>query len=463
MHKDLAAQYRAYYTAYISEIERLTAICGAYAIDSVMGKEWFAKFKEQEVALEFKLATVKVDQKTIFNNDFQGIVKIFRFREEEGDVRNYLKSPVLITPVFDAFNLPRKERGRSVFSAICDTLIANRNLVHHLGLDAANTENAYELKGNIYFLKKAIIDCVTFLQYFKDVTDPKGRPYIDLVYQKIEELEKTCNIVRYHTLAVIKNEDLKITPEKFAEICQDLYITTAVIKGIYYFETNDYESDLRAIKTVLKSKSNVPVKKSRWPAVVLALSAVLVVVLVVIALLTGAGNTSGSGDFAPGNSANISADNGSQLDPEEDTTAQSTTEPTATTEPSTTTAPAVVKISGSATHDGLVFTVNQKLSNRFVIKVNNSDECDYAFGWVSPAEVVIETTTSTYFGKVDGYGNVKIMAGSSGQLVVNIEEDIEGEIESITLQNINALSKNGLPINGSQNGAVVDILISYVQ
>ena len=70
----------------------MTALCGAQAIDSVMGKEWFAKFKKQEVALDTKLATVKDSQKTIFSNDFQGIVKIFRYREEDGDVSIIISS-----------------------------------------------------------------------------------------------------------------------------------------------------------------------------------------------------------------------------------------------------------------------------------------------------------------------------------------------------------------------------------
>ena len=238
----------------------------------MMGKEWFTKFKKQEVALDTKLATVKDSQKTIFSNDFQGIVKIFRYREEDGDVRYYnLQSPVLITPVFEAFKLPRKDRGRSAFSSLCDTLIANRNKVHHLGLDAANTDDANELRSNISFIKKAILDCVAFLEYFKDVTDEKGQPYIDLVYHKIEELEQNYKILRYNTLDVIQNEKMDISPEQFSQICQELYISTLVIKGVHYFESNDYEADLRAIKTVAKrspwSSMNRWSAMNRWRSV----------------------------------------------------------------------------------------------------------------------------------------------------------------------------------------------------
>ena len=195
------------------------------------------------------------------------------------------------------------------------------------------------------------------------------------------------------------------------------------------------------------------------------MSVVLLIALVVIALLVGRTKDKDGENKVQKSSENVSADSTPQTGPLQDTdptvTEAPETQPPATEVP--TTAPAVVKISGSATHNGLTFTVDQKLSNRFVIKVKNEDACAYSFGWVNPAEIVIETTTSTYFGKVDGWGNTKIEAGSSGQLVVNIQEEIEGDIESITIQNINALNDRNLPVNGSTAGSVVDIYITYNQ
>jgi hypothetical protein len=177
MHTDLSAQYRAYFNTYINEVERLTALCGACAIDLVMGADWFSAFKQQEIALDFKYSTIQPDHKDILKNDFQGIIKIFRFREEAADIK-ILTDPILITPVFEKFSLPRKERGKSAFSALCDTLIANRNFIHHLGLDAANTDNASELKSNIAYLKKAILDCIAILRYFRNVTDNFSKPFL---------------------------------------------------------------------------------------------------------------------------------------------------------------------------------------------------------------------------------------------------------------------------------------------
>ncbi len=283
MHTDLSAQYRAYFNTYINEIERLTALCGAHAIDSVMGDEWFSAFKSQEISLDFKFSTVQASHESILKNDFQGIIKIFRFREEEADIKN-IPSPILITPVFTAFNLPRKERGKSAFSALCDTLIANRNHIHHLGIDAANTDNASELKSNISYLKKSILDCITFLQYFKNIVNENGVTYLDAVYRINEELESSYKIVRYHTLAVIRNERLDVTPERFSEICRELHITTFVKKETHYFESNDYEGDLRAVKAVIKSSAVT--KKNILPAVISVAAAATVLLILLIILFS---------------------------------------------------------------------------------------------------------------------------------------------------------------------------------
>ena len=100
------------------------------------------------------------------------------------------------------------------------------------------------------------------------------------------------------------------------------------------------------------------------------------------------------------------------------------------------------KIRGTSIFAGLEFSIYQKPSNRFVIDVTNNDDCTYSFGWVSGANLIVETTTGTYSAR--GASSVKVSGGESAQVIVYFEEMVSGDILSITIQNIQPL-KGGLP------------------
>ena len=78
------------------------------------------------------------------------------------------------------------------------------------------------------------------------------------------------------------------------------------------------------------------------------------------------------------------------------------------------------------------------------------------------AAVVIETDVNTYYCNVQGSSNTnKIAVGGKGRFTIVAEDDIEGTIKSITVENVLPLTDVGLPEMSNTVGFIMEIPITY--
>lgn len=250
-------------------IQANVTVCAVKAIDSVMSEndpDWFAAFKAQELTFKDNIALVREDQSKLSDIDFQALIKIFRFRESKEDLKFVPNQKDLITidAVFERYNLERKVNGKSKFSAMLDELIIARNEVAHLSAELAEAGyleagNDEILKDTIYALRKAIIEFLSFLSYFKVITSSSGVSYYDSASDELERTEKELGLVTYSVSEIIKEYSLSVSAEAFADYCRKVHIPTHNRRGEYYFESADVEMTVRIVKTGVAStrKKNI--------------------------------------------------------------------------------------------------------------------------------------------------------------------------------------------------------------
>ena len=271
------------YTECYGEIESLVAICGAKAIDTVMSADdpnWFAAFKAQEAAMPDSRRTVQPYHTSIYDSDFQGIVKIFCYREVAADVGG--SSPIIISDVFDRYNLPAKTCGPKSFCELCKTLIANRNLVHHVSAEAISGNDEKKIKAHITQCKKSIFDCLRFLEFFPDVCDSDGMSYLDKANNKLSQTEKNLGISSYNIPELLCRENINLTVKDFVDLCADLHFDTYYRNGIAYLESDNIGTTLAIVKTVLE---RTPAKKKSGKAMPIVFAVLLATIAILLAIL----------------------------------------------------------------------------------------------------------------------------------------------------------------------------------
>ncbi len=268
-------------------VQANVTVCAVKAIDSVMSEndpDWFIAFKTQELAFKDNIAIVRADQSKLSDVDFQALIKIFRFRESKEDLKFAENQDNLITfdAVFERYNLERKVNGRSKFSAMLDDLIVARNEVAHLSAELSEvgyleSDNDEVLKGAIYALRRAIIDYLSFLSYFKGITSSSGVSYYDSASNEFERIERELGFGTYSVSEIIKKYSLNVSEEAFAEYCRKVYIPTHNTQGKYYFESADVEMTVRMVKTGVESRRNKNI---------ILIIALLVAICIIASLIT---------------------------------------------------------------------------------------------------------------------------------------------------------------------------------
>ena len=107
-------------------------------------------------------------------------------------------------------------------------------------------------------------------------------------------------------------------------------------------------------------------------------------------------------------------------------------------------------IRGQGSYEGLLLTIDQKLSGGISVQYENSDANAFSLGWVETAKVTVKTTEGNVGGQVTKNG-VKIGKGTTGTFVIEISDEIPGTVQEIVIHNVNALNAMGLPDHTKRN------------
>ena len=447
-----------------TEISDMTTTAGVTVIDTVLSgldPDWFQKFKKEEKGVtpeSNRIVNETRDEKvpSPYNMDFQAVMKMFNFRKEK------------VEPINEAYSLGiTPSKYDSPFLLTVNNLIDVRNdIVGHLdAIQIKHKNNAKfdseEEQRLIFKYREGVLECVTFLSYFKDVKDEDGQSFYEKARAVRRRLEKIYNVVQYPIDVAIKNERLRINVARFMEICNDVYINTSSESGKAYFYTDDYNHAIQVIRVVANLKKTPEQRKNN---LLLILFVALAVAVAIIVMMLKPKDTNNITPQPPSQSQGTTS--------KEDTSSTTSSAPqnsssqgssTVSTESSSSSKPVVPKISGETTiNDGLTLSINQSLSKTFKIAYKNESGKAYSLGWVQSAGVVIETTENTYYCNVQGSGNTnKIAVGGKGQFTVVVDEDIEGQIQSITIENILPLTEVGLPEHSNTVGTIAEIPITY--
>ena len=125
-------------------------------------------------------------------------------------------------------------------------------------------------------------------------------------------------------------------------------------------------------------------------------------------------------------------------------------------------APTGTHIRGEGSFGGLTFRIDQKASGTLTFSYENDATMTYSLGWTNEAEVVIETSVKTYYGSVIANNFThKIGKNATGQYLIRLNEDVEGVISRVTVNNVCPLDDSGLPSIMGSEGTSIRIPITY--
>lgn len=445
------------YAQCFDTIEKRVTLCATEVIDTAMSEKnpnWFSAFRGKELKLP-ENAIIERRHNTIRDLDFQPAIKLFLFRESKVDYGD--ADTWNISYVFEKYNLPRTYSADkpSRFKKIVGNLVFSRNeLTGHLSAEEIEarllTASEKELENIIFKYSECIHDLISFLSYFPDAKGIHPEPHFDYAKRLFAETEHKYDIAKYKMSEVIEKERLGISEDAFADFCRQIHVNTSTEMGIRYFETDDYDRVVRVIRTIIENGGAKPPAEPRpnyLPAI--AIIATLLVVLTVLLILliprlrgkTSDNDSSSSkpsySQKAPGNTSSGSSDI------------------------STPTTSKKTKIKGEVSLGTLDLSIDQRVSNSFMINVKNNGSTRYALGWVQKANVVIETSEKTYYGTLVERPSTYIDPGSTGVISINLEETIEGDIEKIIIKNIIPLSESGLPAQTGSTGLTAIMSIEY--
>ena len=419
------------------------------------------------------------------NLDMQAFSKILFYREA---YRN---------KVADYFQI--KKPG--TFQLTCSKLIGYRNKEFaHLPVSASEKE-LFNLTPELE--QQIITDCnnsialfFEFLRHFPNLgndgnSDP-NTSYYNRSYNIWCETKKQLMVEEVDMESIIQREGLQVNAETLVSICHKCGINVIILDGKASLITANYKSTMKPIlamvqmieqnsknlqsmaaieKELEQTRSDAQATQSEMEnqleqtrnaaklsrkqlGMVIALCSAFIGILVIllgILLSRDSGNIPTKTDSKLHSQPAISATTPSKESNPGSTTPGSTTPAaTADTTPAATqgayTGPAF--ISGSGSYAGLTFQVNQVKSSGILITYTNTDASGYTLGWVGGAQVDVKTSVGT-FTLSTGSGNQTIDGNSSGSFSINLGQELQGVVESITITDIRPLSTSGLPQGNS--------------
>ncbi len=233
-------------------------------------------------------------------------------------------------------------------------------------------------------------------------------------------------------------------------------------QGLYQNNTGEENAQLNENASAKK-----PEKGSEAKTIIFALAAVIIILLVVVVYVVGGSKTSNHTNEESTNEATEEIQENTEQEDEANNSsdeADDTKEDAANTneadsdssaEENNASAP-VKTYSGSAAFNDVTFDVSMnENSTEAMIAINNQTGTSYALGWVNGAQVVLTTSTGTYYATLAP--NTRINSGSSQTLYAYFNE-ASGDIQSITINNVLQL-ENGLPRNVDLNGQSVTVVM----
>lgn len=450
------------------KVQKMVALCAIEALNRSLPETWFTDLiaEEKSKLNQSKFVPTlhirkndKVELKidTPEKIDFQAVIKIITKNKNQRD------------PLVKLFSL-----SAGSLCDLGDKLIDLRNkIIAHEGaeemLKDLHTRTPEEQQEIIYNYNLLMVGFIQFLSYFPTLQIGDDLPFYEQATQEWDDTKNRLKITRYAVEDVIQKENLPISPREFSAICSRIHITAYSERGDRYFFTDEYEKDIEAIRVISELQAQTPPaypqpivvaeKPAKKPPYVLV--AVLIgVILLLVSLLMWAlwllPKWGGGSSTTPTTNAPVT------------TTAPAAT-PDGTTVGSaastTTTAPAVptgTHIRGEGSFGGLTLRIDQKASGTLFFTYENDDRMSYSLGWVNQAEVVIETSVKTYYGRVIANNTTHIIdKNASGEYMVNLSEDVEGVISRITINNVCPLDDRGLPSVMGSEGTSIRIPITY--
>jgi hypothetical protein len=477
---------------HFKEIERLTTLCSKQVLEAAMSyaevNDWVDALVKLDEVRKYKDVTniriVLEHKRDLSLFDSQSLLKIFVHRI--WFLKDYFKDPSTLPEPYNVKekkekNDPSEEEKQVLyqniilsdrFQSATKNLIDIRNDVSaHIGnadieslLDLLTSEKGYEF---IVELKSACQKMVEFLSFFPDECyKNESRSFYEMARNSLNQMNIDLQNTSHNVEKVILREKLEISVEEFLSICKELRLKYSFENDMHIFFTEDYNKDIIHIKSIIdKNNANKRAEefiqnskeKQKKNALILVIVFAFVTLLALVFTLGFFANNrpNDNNQTQPAGQTTINNEQSNNVD-------SSTTTPTTTT---TTNPPAeYTKFKGEGSFDKLVFSIDQSATNVFNISYENGESTNYSLGWVSPPEIIIETTDGKYRGDFVGFiGTYKILTNSVGTFQVTVNEELTGKIKSITVNNVLILSSGGLPVGAGNIGQSIKIKVTYYE
>ena len=469
------------------------------------GQYWFQYFKEADNQLPSREQIAK-DKNRVGDLDLQAFLKLLKFRKA-------LRYTVM------SFYHPNADVGKefgdqSHFALLLNTLINNyRNgIAAHEGADDIRSYSEQNGDSYAYRYQDAIVDMMRLAKFFPTTCDVNGQTYYAKLNAIYEEYKSKLVVQYYDVIKTIQAEGLGIDVGVFSKICYEIGVDIYTNNGMMYFATDNYAREvdrirgrlsvMRTQQAILEQKivpDNVhqpgtqPVKSNNKKLIVIGASiigALLVVIVILLVLLLGRNDGSSSSMSAKNDQerqAIITEKNMTDVGIFDDRTEEKTekkisetkqteaktekkTSETKQTEAKTerniepvseeaVEKADVIRIKGETKYNGLRLYVDQTYSDSIQVFYENESNT-FQLGWVTTPIVTCKTDKDPYYTPLNEHG-IKIYPGSKGSLQAVYFENLEGNIESITISNIVLLDNRGFPANDNSAGESITIPISY--
>lgn len=432
----------------MSQICNLLHICLIKAINTAMtdraGENWFYAFKEYDK--NQSKPVLDREQTSVNRMDLQSCLKFLRFREDYSKIVFEYYGYNFFDKTDDA------KKAQLLLNQLLDNLIHNvRNQMYaHASATMIESGKDDSLRSSVYGPQAGINDMLRLCEFFKAVKDNENVSY----YDRMSELSRPVS--GYSIATAIKVEELPVSVGAFAEVCNNIGIAVRTAdRGEMIFESDNYEGDIARIK--LEINRSQPKKKSKLPLIIF--------IAVLVLLLAGAVYALASllikdNDSIPETTTGdlIETTFAEDSTAMEDITAFDTTVADTTADEST---EAKREPVGEGSYGSIVFKVKKISGNRVVLSYENEDRA-YSLGWVDSSIFTVTTVSGETVSSNTALSmkDRKINPYSSGEIEFYFEDDIEEDVESISIIGVYELFQNGLPDPGA-DPATIKIKVSY--
>lgn len=434
----------------MSQICNLLHICLIKAINTAMteraGENWFYAFKEYDK--NQPKPVLDKEQTSVNRMDLQSCLKFLRFREDYSKIVFEYYGYNFFDKTEDA------KKAQMLLNQLLDNLIHNvRNQMYaHASATMIESGKDDSLRSSVYGPQAGINDMLRLCEFFKAVKDTENVSY----YDRMSELSRPVS--GYSIATAIRVEEISVSVGTFAEVCNNIGIPVRTAdRGEMIFESDNYEGDIARIK--LEIGRSQPKKKSKLPLIILVTVLALLLAGAVFAL---ASLLTKDNERAPEETTTNNAS--VETTSAEDSTAMKDTTASDTTAADTTAADTIEEIkepTGEGSYGSIVFKVAKISGNRVVLSYENEDRA-YSLGWVDSSLFTITTVSGKTVSSNTALSmkDRKINPYSSGEIEFYFEDDIEEEVESISIIGVYELFQGGLP-DPSANPATIKIKVSY--